>query len=188
MTSVYNPMKNIKISPAKNPKLFVAVNGKFADKSNIIVDTSGTYDTWDYNSDGTISSTYNPNFIIAATGNSKVSDIILANKNSLSGLYATWKWDSTNKSFNLVTGGTYNLMVIDKALAAGSQLIVDTAGTYDQWITTTVPPSILPNGGAAAGGAGAGALSLSSSSSISSSSCCCLFFIILLFVVMMKKE
>ncbi|GAG21504.1 unnamed protein product, partial [marine sediment metagenome] len=172
MTSVYNPMKNIKISPAKNPKLFVAVNGKFADKSNIIVDTSGTYDTWDYNSDGTISSTYNPNFIIAATGNSKVSDIILANKNSLSGLYATWKWDSTNKSFNLVTGGTYNLMVIDKALKPNMNLIVDIAGTYDQWIITPVPSNIVP-----AVASGAGALSLSSSSSISSSSssCCCLF-------------
>ena len=186
MAPTYTPKPNIKISPVGDPKLFVVVKGnKFAGKPDIIVDTSGSYpyDTWDYNSDGTISSTYNPDYVMAATGNSAVSDIILANKNSLSGLFAHWKWDSTNKRFSLVTGGTYNLMVIDKARAPNMNLIVDTAGTYDSWELISAPSNIIPAAG------GAGVLSLSSSSSISSSSsCCCLFLIILLFVMMMKKK
>lgn len=186
MAPAYKPIPNIKISPVDNPKLFVVVKDKFAANSDIIVDTSGTYDTWDYNGDGTISSTYNSDYVMAATTTSKASDIILANKNSLSGLFANWEWDSTNKRFSLVTNGKYNLMVVDKAPAPDMNLKVDTSSKHDQWTIIPGPSKIIP---AAAGGAGA--LSLSSSSSISSScasSCCCLFFIILLFAVTMKKK
>ena len=128
MAPTYTPMKNIKISPGGDPTLYVVVSTVFANGSNIIVAKSGTYDTWDYNSDGTISSTYDPSFIMAAEGVGVASNIILADTKQKTGIsYATWKWDSANKSFTLVTSGKYNLMVVYKKPAANINLIVDTS-------------------------------------------------------------
>lgn len=187
MSNSIKPMTNIKISSIDDPTLFVVVKDKFANGSNIIVSTSGTYNTWNYNSDGTISSTYDPNYIIVASGVTKPSAIILADTRVTGTTYSKWIYDPTNQTFTLSSGGPNNLMVINKSLTSGMNLIVDTAGTYDQWKITYVPPPPFPNIPNTSNEAIL--IYLSSSSSILSifASGCCLFLIIL-FVLMRKKK
>jgi hypothetical protein len=126
-------MNNIKISSTTDPTLLVVVKNTFANGSNIIVDTSGTYNTWNYNMDGTISSSYDPYFIIAAKGVDSASDIILVDTRISGASYAQWLYDPIKQTFTLKSGGPNNLMVINKTLAPDMNLIVNTGGSYNQW-------------------------------------------------------
>lgn len=156
------PMKNIKIITGKYPNLNISIDtfmtitspisnfDKLVAGSKIIVSDDTTYNKWNYNSDGSISSATNPNLVISTTENKVGSSIVLVDKTSAQ--YATWtlraiytQEHTTHKAFTLDANSNLYLAVgrTSGLPKTNDPLILSTsASDYNDWHITTGP---MPN-------------------------------------------
>ncbi len=137
-----NQLQFFRIDVNSNPQYNLAITPHVAG-GNIITAVGGQYTRWNYNSDKSISSYYDPAYVIAPKNITKGSELYTLPKTTAT--YKEWTWNPSTKTFTL-DANPQLMMTVDGATLADYKNVVlgDNTATYYQWNIVPASPN-MPN-------------------------------------------
>ena len=138
-------MQFFRIDVNSNPQFNLAITPHIAG-GKIVAAVGGSYTRWNYNSsDKTISSYYDPAYVIASKAKTSGVHLEALAKTTKTTIYKKWTWNPSTKTFSLDASPNLIMTVDGSTLAEYKPIVLgDNTAVYYQWNVVLSSPN-MPN-------------------------------------------